>query len=75
MMASSDGVAGLPVAAPPDFVADVRRERLRRDRGDMADSVVGTTQAQRHQRARSAAEQPDGVAHRRRRAIEQTSWQ
>jgi hypothetical protein len=74
-MASSGGVAGLPVAAPPDFVADVHRKRLRRDRSDMTESAVGTTLEQRHQRAWSAAEQPDGVAHQHRRAIERTTCQ
>jgi hypothetical protein len=48
---------------------------LRRSRGDTTDSAVGTTPAQRHQRVRSTAEQPNGGAAQLRRAIARTTRQ
>jgi hypothetical protein len=43
--------------------------------GDTVGSVVGTTPVQRHQRARCAAEWPDGGAAQLRRVIAQTTEQ
>jgi hypothetical protein len=61
LMAGSGWVAGLLAAAPPDSTAKFRQRRgnghggglgageaLRQARGDMADSAMGTTPAQRH---------------------------
>jgi hypothetical protein len=51
------------------------RKGLKRDRGDTTDSSVGTTPAQRHQRAQTVAEQPNGGANLLRRAITRTTEQ
>jgi hypothetical protein len=77
-------VAGLLAAAPPDTMVKFCWRRGHdhgeglghwRARGDTADSDVGTTPAQRHQRVRSATEQPNGGAAQLRRVIARTTGQ